>query len=361
MLVGYGISEVADLLSKEMVKLDHNVTLVTGQTELFPKEYDLITLRPLPLPLVGEYWQSNFLTDIRLAPIVRLLEDSDVVITFDPMHFIGALAKLVCKRPVIMYYFGVTPLNVLSSPTRRAEAMRQRFFWHSSFRFADCIMTNSKYTLMLLPRALQKKAIVVYHGVDHLTSSFTEARKKEFKKELGLSGKKIVLSIGRFSSPYKGMKTMVKVFSKLGTKRKDVALLLLGRNLAGKTLADVPNVRVVTNVSKEFLVKCLAFCDLYSSASLWEGFNIPLAASQANGKPAVAFNVGAHSEVLLNGKTGFLVDTVEEFQDKLEALIESNELRNKMGLAASQHTKAFAWESCGRTVDKLVSNLAVTG
>jgi len=356
MLIGYGIGEVADLLSMEMVKLGYEVTLITGQTEFFPNEYDLISLDPLPLPLVNEYWQSHFFTDMRLAlPIIKLLKNSDIVITFDPMHFVGALAKLVYGMPVIMYYFGIVPLGVLASSTRRAEVLRQQLFWHSSFKFADFIMTNSKYTWNLLPRNLGKKAIVNYHGVDHLVSSSNGVKQNELKKKLGLNDKKVLFSIGRFFTPYKGMKKMVKIFNHVRSKRKDVALLLVGRNSFGKEFERSGGVLVMTDVPVNFLVECLVGCDIYCSASLWEGFNIPLVAAQANGKPVVAFNVGAHSEVLINRKTGFLVGTVEEFEDRLEALIENDELRKQMGKNAFEHGRTFTWESCGKTLGNLIN------
>lgn len=353
MLVGYGISEVADLLSKEMVKLGHAVTLITGQTELSPNEYDLIPLRPFRLPLVGAYWQSNFLTDVRLTPIIRLLKDSDVVITFDPMHVIGALAKLVYERPVMMYYFGIPPPNVLSSFTRRAEAMRQRLFWHSSFQFADYILTNSKYTWTLLPKNLQRKAIVTYHGADHLTPRSLGTERDRIGEKLGLHHKKILLSIGRFATPYKGMNTMVNIFNGIKSRRRDVALLLVGRN-SGTAFSGSSSIRALTNVSTELLAECLASCDVYCSASSWEGFNIPLVAAQANGKPAVAFNVGAHSEVLINGETGFLAETIEEFRERLEVLVDDDKLRRQMGEKALHHAGAYTWESCGRRLSSLL-------
>jgi glycosyltransferase involved in cell wall biosynthesis len=361
MLVGYGVGEVADMLAKEITKLGYEVTLITGQTESSPKEYDLIMLKPLRLPLVCEYWQANFLTDIRLTlPALRELKGSDVVVTFDPMHFTGMLAKRFLRLPVFMYYFGIVPPNVLSSPGRKAEALRQRLLWHQSFRFSDVVMTNSKYTFNMLPQALRRKAVVNYHGVDHLLSTYAEAHKREFRKKLGLSDKKIILSIGRFSTPYKGIKTMVKIFKRMRAKREDIVLLLLGRNAGGEMFGGIAGVRAFTNVPKQFLVQCLASCDLYASASLWEGFNIPLAATQANGKPAVVFNVGAHPEVLVDGRTGFLASTPTEFVERLDMLIENDELRRRMGEEASRHAMAFSWESCTKTLTRLISSLSKT-
>ena len=44
-----------------------------------------------------------------------------------------------------------------------------------------------------------------------------------------------------------------------------------------------------------------AVSDVYVTASLWEGFNLPAAEAQACGKPVVAFNIGSHPEIVKNG------------------------------------------------------------
>ena len=44
-----------------------------------------------------------------------------------------------------------------------------------------------------------------------------------------------------------------------------------------------------------------AISDVYVTASQNEGFNLPAVEAQACGKPVVAFDVGAHKEVVKNG------------------------------------------------------------
>ena len=46
------------------------------------------------------------------------------------------------------------------------------------------------------------------------------------------------------------------------------------------------------------LVEIMKTADLGVSFSLWEGFNLPLAEMQWLGRPALVFNLGAHSEVV---------------------------------------------------------------
>jgi len=347
MLLGYGIDEVVHILSREMTRLGHEVTVITTRREIQPEGYRTVELKPLVIPPSNPYWQTHFLPDFRLAiPTIRTLKNYDALVTFDPMHLIGAIAKLTRRVPVVMYYFGIVPARVLDSLTRKIESTRQILVWNASFALADCIMTNSKYTKGLIPKCFVSKAVVNYHGIDHMVNQNTQ-KTKEFRETLNIRGKKLLLSVGRFSSPYKDMKGMVKIFNRLKSRVKDIALILVGRGSLREveTFGLLEDIFVLTNIPNEMLKMCFASCDVYCSASRWEGFNIPLVAAQANGKPVVAYEVGAHSEVVVDKKTGFLAKNARDFEGHLEILIQDDRLRKKMERRAAEHAKKFSWDS----------------
>lgn len=54
----------------------------------------------------------------------------------------------------------------------------------------------------------------------------------------------------------------------------------------------------------------------------------------AVGLPVVARKIGSNAEVIEDGVNGFLVETEEEWEDRLSLLIENAELRKKMGASA---------------------------
>lgn len=362
MVLGYGIDEVINIISKEILKIGYDVSVFA--TELnFPSNdvrVNIKQLQPLRLPFLDNYWQKHFLTDLRSVNIfLKELKKFDILITCDPMHLVGAAAKIRYRKPVIMYFFGITPYNVLDSFERKMEIFRQILTWNSSFYLADYIMTNSKYTKSMLPKNLREKALVNYHGVEHLIVK--EDTAKKFRKQLEVEGKKLILSIGRFSTPYKGMREIVKIFAELQKKRDDIALLLVGGGDIPKNIAkltSMKNVHVLTNIPYGMLKLCLAASDIYCTASKWEGFNIPLVAAQANQKPVVAFKVGAHSEVMVDGETGFLVEDYMEFIRSLELLLDDDSLRIKMGEKAAKFARKFTWQKSINTLKLLIENFA---
>lgn len=363
MVLGYGIDEVVNIISKELLKLGYEVAVFT--TELnFPLNnsgVNIKKLQPLRLPLLNNYWQKHFLTDLRSVNVfLKALEKYDILITCDPMHIIGAAAKVRYRKPVIMCFFGITPYSVLDSFERRIEVFRQTLTWNSSFCFTDCIMANSKYTRDMLPKSLRRKTMVNYHGIEHLIGEKDVA--KQFRKQLGVEDKKVILSIGRFSTPYKGMQDIAKIFAKLRKKRSDVTLLLVGGGDIPKgitNLTPMKDMHILTNIPYNMLKLCLAASDIYCTASRWEGFNIPLVAAQANQKPVVAFKVGAHPEVTVDEETGFLVENCMEFTRRLEFLLDNDSSRMKMGENAAKFAKKFSWRKSIKVLKLLIENLKI--
>jgi len=54
----------------------------------------------------------------------------------------------------------------------------------------------------------------------------------------------------------------------------------------------------------------------------------------AAGLPSIANPVGVHKEIIIHGKTGFLVDTKDQWLNALDTLLKNSELQREMGLNA---------------------------
>ena len=85
-----------------------------------------------------------------------------------------------------------------------------------------------------------------------------------------------------------------------------------------------------------------ALMDVSVLTSFSEGLSITLLESMAHGIPAVATRVGGNPEVVLDGETGCLVppDGMEEFAERVAALLGDPELRERMGAAARERVRS---------------------
>jgi glycosyltransferase involved in cell wall biosynthesis len=77
--------------------------------------------------------------------------------------------------------------------------------------------------------------------------------------------------------------------------------------------------------------------DIFSLPSGEECLSIALIDACIKSVPSVAFNVGGNNEIIVNGETGYLVNSKEEFFEKLRILINDEKMRKEMGANASRY------------------------
>ena len=101
-----------------------------------------------------------------------------------------------------------------------------------------------------------------------------------------------------------------------------------------ETLNKISNDSVIFTgpVPDEEVPYYYAACDVYATASIWEGFDMPVAEAQNCGKPVVAFDVGPHREVIKSGKLGKLVPTkdTKAMATAILNFIDENELQGTL-------------------------------
>ena len=148
---------------------------------------------------------------------------------------------------------------------------------------------------------------------------------KIIRKRLGIkNNEKLLFFIGRLS-PHKNVHTLLKIFDIVNEEMSNTKLLIAGKPTFKsyyEELKEAANKHVIfkDSISDKELPQYYAACDLYVTASLWEGFNLPVAEAQACGKKVVAFNVCSHPEVV---KNGILVkkDDIDGFADAIMRLL----------------------------------------
>ena len=82
-----------------------------------------------------------------------------------------------------------------------------------------------------------------------------------------------------------------------------------------------------------------AVSDVILQKSIREGFGLVVTEALWKGKPVVGGNVGGIPLQILDGKTGFLVDTVEDCAARTLQLLQNPKLRTKMGEEGREHVK----------------------
>ncbi len=80
-----------------------------------------------------------------------------------------------------------------------------------------------------------------------------------------------------------------------------------------------------------------------ASASAHEGWGMTLTEAAACGTPAVATRIAGHSDAVVDGETGLLVDDPVSLGASLERILGDDALRERMAKAALEHAARFTW------------------
>jgi len=145
-------------------------------------------------------------------------------------------------------------------------------------------------------------------------------------KEHVNNGERLVLALGRFEAQgYKNSAAAYDVLRMVRDKAVPARLLLLDAGENCKIPRDLaPFVDLLGAPDDLTVQEIMRLCAAGISTSLWEGFNLPVAEMQWIDCPALAFNVGAHPEVI--AEPWLLCESNKEMAAKLTRLLDSNGL-----------------------------------
>lgn len=135
------------------------------------------------------------------------------------------------------------------------------------------------------------------------------------RRELGIEAEAPVAGIIARLTPQKNHQRLLEAFATVHSKVPGARLLVVGHDPGGlRPLLEATAERLGLALAVRFLgyrddrEAILEALDCFVLPSLWEGFGLVLLEAMAAGRPVVASRVGAIPEVVLDGKTGYLVD-----------------------------------------------------
>ncbi len=224
-----------------------------------------------------------------------------------------------------------------------AAQRKHTYFTRWMIRKMDAIIATSSKSASFLER----ESKVINHGIDCTVFTPSEDRKALRRKlELPETGP-LIGCFGRIRHQ-KGNDLFIDAVIKAFDRKAPGTALVMGRatddnadylaDLKSKVAGAGYGDRVVfrDEVPMEQLADHFRALDLYVAPQRWEGFGLTPLEAMACGAPVVATRVGAFEDLILDQKTGYLVDIedVAAIADRLEKLLTDDELREQMGRAA---------------------------
>jgi len=220
-----------------------------------------------------------------------------------------------------------------------------------------------KLELLKLLHVPSSKVHVAYEGVN--TDIFKPRDKISARYKLGLPiNKKIILSVCK-EGPRENVATLLKAFSKIKRRIKDIVLVRAGLTAGGY---QTKSQRLISELDLEDAVVYLPLLPerslalLYNSAdifihpSLDEGFGLPVLEAMASGIPVITTNRASMPEVA--GGAALLVDDPlrpEEFEAKIMEVLTNHSLSEKLISRGLERALKFSWSKTAEETLKVYS------
>jgi glycosyltransferase involved in cell wall biosynthesis len=190
-------------------------------------------------------------------------------------------------------------------------------------------------------------------------------RDEQFRSSLSLSPEDLlILYVGRLA-PEKNLSALLHAFSQLreriGSHRaRNIRLALVGGGpfLARLQTEERPWMILPGYQNGADLSRWYASADIFAFTSLTETFGNVVLEAQASALPVVAFDCPAMRERIESGKDGFLVQSVEQFGEVLEALVEDVSHCRWMGTQGRRSAEQQDWGPIFDTLEERYHRIA---
>jgi phosphatidyl-myo-inositol dimannoside synthase len=259
------------------------------------------------------------------------------------------LLKLFCKLPVCLLFHGedIPVIKFKSNSILRLL-----------IKLANGYICNSNFTYKRLIQFLKKNifAFIAFPGVED--KYFNKNRRQSFEEQFGISGKKIIYTVGRLDER-KGHDLVIKILFLIISKFPDVIYLIAGTGPNLNSLkAEVVKYGLMEHVQFLGFVPDEEIVCLHGAGNIFvmpnrilddgdtEGFGIVFLEASASGKPVIGGRAGGAVDAIEDGFSGYLVNpyNTEELVDRIEYLLSNPEKAEAMGQRGKQRAwNKFRW------------------
>ncbi|HEJ9417745.1 TPA: glycosyltransferase family 4 protein [Proteus mirabilis] len=351
---GWGGQEIRILTeSQGMVQRGHHVTLVCCPNSKIAKAAPDYGVEVVTLPI--EKKRGSALMALRNWLKVHR-QQFDVINTHSSTD--AWLVALSCAS--LRHSPAIVRTRHVSTDVSRSLLTRWLYLSSS----AHIVTTGEKLrqTLHQYNRFPLSQMTSVPTGID--LEKFSPQNKQQAREKIGVPNKP-TLGIVATMRVWKGHKYLIEAWKTLHLQFPDWQLLLVGDGPQRKNLQ--PMVKLAGLEESVFFLgnrndvpDCLNAMDLFALPSFGnEGVPQGIMQAMACGLPVVSTTVGAISEAVIDGKTGFtLAPQVQEtLINYLAKLMASDELRQQMGQASLAHAKAqFGLDNMLDKMEKIFIN-----
>jgi glycosyltransferase involved in cell wall biosynthesis len=164
----------------------------------------------------------------------------------------------------------------------------------------------------------------------------------------------LVVAVGRLV-PVKRFDVLLRSLAKLKVHHPALQAVIIGEGYERpalealrKELGATDWISLPGRVDDAELVSWYRRAWVVASSSQREGWGMTLTEAAACGTPAVATAIAGHSDAVLDGESGFLVDDLEDLSDAIGRVLGDEVLRSRLSKGALARARWFTWDATAR-------------
>lgn len=359
-----GVSETLKELGWIAYRKNKNIQIVTSVLKnerdktLPPNIINLPQFFLMKLPYYEKYI-LKFPSILKSIETIYKQEPTEIYIsTPGPIGLLGVLiARLLNVKCHGVYHTDFTmEVDKIAEDNALTELVESytKWFYHQM----DTIKVSTReYEHLLTGRGFDASKIQFLNkAIDTELFSYKESAKDKLLHQLNVSDGINLLYAGRISKD-KHLDLLVEIYKNISQKRSDVNLILVGDgpyfDALKDKMKDFERVFFTGKIPRKELPEIYSSSDVFVFPSTTDTFGMVVMEAQSCGLPSVVSSVGGPKEILIDGKTGYIVQNgnVNEWVEKIEALIE---LKENQPLQFSEIKKRarlnvldkYNWDSC---------------
>lgn len=280
---------------------------------------------------------------IALIEIFLFIRKNKIDIVHTHSSKAGILGRLAAKLAQVKTI--IHTVHGWSFNDYQPRALRQIYINLERFcaKFTKKIIVVSNYDMEkgLANRiGVENKYVLIRYAIDKQEFILVD---KNIRGELGLNADTLVVGMVACFKPQKAPLDFIKVASLVVKELPNVKFILVGD---GILRPDIEKLIQKLNLKSKIILtgwrrdisRLLSLVDVFVLTSLWEGLPVTVLEAIASGKPPVVTDTGGVSEVVADGKTGFLVKPhqVNMLAKRVVTLLRDQTLREIIGNEAKK-------------------------
>jgi glycosyltransferase involved in cell wall biosynthesis len=230
----------------------------------------------------------------------------------------------------------------LGGGTRDSQAKLERKT--KELELADVVIVSSSFVKDSLPDWAKSKKIIMSPFGSPLSAETDDAINS--KMTTNSADKLRILFVGSMGQR-KGLCDLFAAVKLL--EGKNVELVVMGSLLAPMDFyrSELPDFTYEQGRSNEQVLALMRSCDIFCLPSIVEGRALVMQEAMSQGLPIIITPNTGGSDLIIEGKTGFLVPirSPDQIAEKIQWFLNNKEKIPEMGMHAKKHAATYSWES----------------